>query len=94
MTRGAWVGELFEGSICWGPLTVRSGARHVGTRTWAPPQDGASLHDQPAGRLILVPIGLSHSLAAVLLGRLEHGEVVFWDGCDPSIWKSLPVSLR
>lgn len=32
----------------------------------------------------------SHSSAAVLLRRLEHGEVVFWGGCDPSIWKCLP----
>lgn len=54
-------------------------------------KDGASLTIDRQGGLILVPLGLSHSSAAVLLGRLEHGEVVFWDGCDPPIWNCLPV---
>lgn len=39
-----------------GAITVRSGARHVGAKTWAAPEGRSLPRDQPAGRSIPAPL--------------------------------------
>lgn len=55
---------------------TRGKTKNVGAaQRTAPPSRSAG-----QGGLILVLLSLSHSSAAVLLGRLEHSEVASWTG--------------